>query len=99
MCDCVTDIACALRWRVALIGDISIGLCAHPVVGPPFQIHERTTLLRGHEYEEGRVVTLEIMFVKYIRTICFNIFWLLKELYFELLYNSMRKLCISKKNM
>ena len=44
-------------------------------------------------------MTLEIMFVKYIKTICFNIFWLIKELYFELLYNSMRKLCISKKNM
>ena len=24
--DCVTDIVCALRWGVALVGDISIGL-------------------------------------------------------------------------
>ena len=23
MCDCVTDIACALRWEVALVGNIS----------------------------------------------------------------------------
>ena len=42
---------------------------AHPVVGPPFQVHEKTTLLRGREYEEGRVVTLRNILVKYIRTI------------------------------
>ena len=52
MSDCVTGIACALRWGVALVGDISIGLCS-PVVGSPFQVHERTTLLRGRQYEEG----------------------------------------------
>ena len=28
VCDCVTSIACALRWGVALVGDISIGLCS-----------------------------------------------------------------------
>ena len=28
MCDCVTNIACVLRWGVALIGDIFIGLCS-----------------------------------------------------------------------
>ena len=42
-------------------------------------------LLRGREYEEGRVA----MFVKYIGTICFDIFWLVKELYIKLLYNNM----------
>ena len=58
-------------------------------MGSPFQVHERTTLLRGHEYEEGQVVALNTMFVKYIGTICFDIFWLVKELYIELLYNNM----------
>ena len=28
MCDCVTCIACAPRWKVALVGDISIELCS-----------------------------------------------------------------------
>ena len=55
----------------------------------PFQIHERTALLRGHEYEEGQGVALNTMFVKYIGTICFDIFWLVKELYIKLLYNNM----------
>ena len=31
---------------------------AHPVVGPPFQVQEKTALLRGREYEEGRVMAL-----------------------------------------
>ena len=44
---------------------------AYPVVGPPFQVHKKTTLLRGREYEEGRVVALRSIFVKYIRTILF----------------------------
>ena len=42
---------------------------AHPVLGPPFYVHENTTLLRGREYEEGLVVALRSIFVKYIRTI------------------------------
>ena len=42
---------------------------AHLVMGPSFQVHEKTTLLRGREYEEGRVVVLKSIFVKYIRTI------------------------------
>ena len=58
-------------------------------MGSPFQVHDRTVLLRGHEYEEGRVVALNTMFVKYIGTICFDIFWLVKELYIILLYNKM----------
>ena len=28
MCDYVTGIACALRWGVALVGDISTNLCS-----------------------------------------------------------------------
>ena len=31
---------------------------AHPVLRPPFQVHKKTTLLQGREYEEGRVVAL-----------------------------------------
>ena len=31
---------------------------AHPVVGSPFQVHEKTALLRGREYKEGQVVAL-----------------------------------------
>ena len=42
---------------------------AHPVVGPPFQVHEKTVLLRSCEYEEGMVVALRSIFVKYIITI------------------------------
>ena len=50
-------------------------------------------LLRGREYEEGRVVALNTMFVNYIETIYFDIFWLVKELYIKLLYNNMGR-CI-----
>ena len=49
--------------RLSLLG------FAHPVVGPPFQVHEKTALLRDREYKEGRVVALRTIFVKYIRTI------------------------------
>ena len=62
---------------------------AHPIAGSPFQVHEMTELLRGREYEEGRVVALNTMFVKYIRTIYFDIFWFVIELYIKLLYNNM----------
>ena len=58
-------------------------------MGPPFQVHKRTVLLRGREYEEGQVVALNTMFVKYIVTICFDIFWFVKELYKKILYNNM----------
>ena len=34
-------------------------------------------------------MALNTMFVKYIGTICFDIFWLVKELYIKLLYNNM----------
>ena len=52
-------------------------------------VHERTTLLQGREYEEGRVVALNTMFVKYIGIIYFDIFWFVKELYMKLLYSNM----------
>ena len=52
--------------RLSLLG------FAHPVLGSPFQVHEKTTLVRGSEYEEGRVVALRIIFVKYIRIIYFK---------------------------
>ena len=55
----------------------------------PFQVHERTVLLRGHECEEGRVVALNTMFVEYIGKIYFDIFWFVKELYIKILYNIM----------
>ena len=96
MCDCVNGIACALRWGLALIGDISTRLCS-PVVGSSFQVHERTTLLRGCDYKEGWVVALNTMFVKYIGTICFDIFWFVKELYIKLLYNNMGSCMFSRK--
>ena len=38
--------------RLSLLG------FSHPVLGSPFQIHEKTTLLQGREYKEGRVVAL-----------------------------------------
>ena len=50
--------------RLSLLG------FAHPVVGSPFQVQDeyrQTALLRGHEYEKGRVVALRRIFVKYIR--------------------------------
>ena len=55
MCDCITGISCALRWGVALVGDISTGLC------PPRLV---ITLLgtQGREYEESQVVALNTMF-------------------------------------
>ena len=71
---------------------------SHPVVGSSFQVHKRTMLLRGLEYEEGRVVALNTMFVKYIRTICFDIFWFVKELYIKLLYNNMGS-CMFTRNI
>ena len=38
--------------RLSLLG------FAHPVVGPPFQVHKKTALLRGRDYEAGRTVAL-----------------------------------------
>ena len=78
-------------WEIYLLG------FAHPIVRSPFQVHERTTLLRGREYEEGRVVALNTMFAKYIGTICFDIFWFVKELYIKLLYNNMGSCMFSRK--
>ena len=46
---------------------------AYPIVGPPFQVYEKTTLLRGREYEEGWVVALRSIFVYIIELTSFNI--------------------------
>ena len=54
-------------------------------------------LLRVRECEEGRVVALNTMFVKYIRTICFDIFWFIKNLYIKLLYNNMGSCMFARK--
>ena len=35
------NIACALRWGLALVGVISLVCFAHPVVGPPFRYLRR----------------------------------------------------------
>ena len=49
--------------RLSLLG------FAHPVVGSLFQVQEKTVLLRGRKYEEGRVVAMRSFFVKYVRII------------------------------
>ena len=48
---------------------------------------------------DSSVVALNTMFVKYIGTIYFDIFWLVKELYIKLLYNNMGIVYICKKNI
>ena len=62
-------------------------------MGSPFQVYKRMALLRGREYEEGQVVALNTMFIKYIGAICFDIFCLVKEFYIKFLYNNMGR-CI-----
>ena len=42
-------------------------------------------------------MALNTMFVKYIGTICFDIFWFVKELYIKLLYNNMRSCMFARK--
>ena len=42
-------------------------------------------------------MALNTMFVKYIGTICFDIFYLVKELCIKLLYNNMRSLHLQEK--
>ena len=66
-------------------------------MGSPFQVHERTKLLRDRDCEEGQVVALDTMFVKYIGTIYFDIFWVVKELYIKLLYNNMGTCMFARK--
>ena len=68
-------------------------------MGSPFQGYERTTLLRGRDCEEGRVVALNTMFVKYIGTICFDIFWFVKELYVKILYNNIGNYMFARKKL
>ena len=38
--------------RLSLLG------FSHPVVEPPFQVHEKTALFRGRDYEAGQTVAL-----------------------------------------
>ena len=66
-------------------------------MGSLFQVHKRTVLLRGREYEESQVVALNTMFVKYIGTICFDIFWFVTELYIKILYNNMGSCMFARK--
>ena len=54
------DIACVLRWGVALVGVIVTGLCL-PSRGTKFQVqvvHRRTALLRGPDFEGSQDVAL-----------------------------------------
>ena len=62
---CAT-IACGLRWGVTLVGDYHYWALLAQLWDPPFQVHEKTMLHRGHEYEEGRVVALRNIFCKNI---------------------------------
>ena len=60
------NIACALRWGVALVGVILIEHCS-PRRGTPFQVQvmcKRLTLIRDRMCEEGRHVALINNFVK-----------------------------------
>ena len=42
-------------------------------------------------------MALNTMFVKYIGTIYFDIFWFVKELYIKLLYNIWEVVCLQEK--
>ena len=42
-------------------------------------------------------MALNTMFVKFIRTIYFDIFWFVKELYIKLLYNNMGSCMFERK--
>ena len=44
-------------------------------------------------------MALNTMFVKYIGTICFDIFWFVKELYIKLLYNNMGSCMFASKTL
>ena len=60
------NIACALKWGVALVGVILTGHCS-PHCGTPFQVqglHRWTALKRGRDCEEGRHVALINLFIK-----------------------------------
>ena len=54
---------------------------AHPVVGPPFQVQDKcrqTALLRGRDYEAGRIVALILVLCIY-----YNDLVLIYVLYYE----------------
>ena len=60
------NIACALRWGVALVGGILYWAWL-TLYGTTFQVqgvHWWTALSRGHDCEEGRHVALKNPFVK-----------------------------------
>ena len=42
-------------------------------------------------------MALSTMFVKYIRTDCFDMFWFVKELYIKHLYNNMGSCMFARK--
>ena len=42
-------------------------------------------------------MALNIMFVKFIGTICLDIFWFVKELYIKILYNNMGSCMFERK--
>ena len=69
---CEHDIACALRWGVALEVVILTGHCS-PHRGTPFQVqvmYRRLTLIRDCRCEESRTVTLRNIFVKKLDFAC-----------------------------
>ena len=69
---CEHDIACALRWGVALVGVILTGHCS-PRRGTSFQVHvmyRRLTLIRDLRCEESRTVALRNLFVKKLDFTC-----------------------------
>ena len=44
-------------------------------------------------------MALNTMVIKYIGTICFDIFWFVKELYIKLLYNNMGSCMFARKKI
>ena len=66
---CEHDIACALRWGVALVGVILTGHCS-PHHGNPFQVqvmYRRLTLIRDCKCKESQTMALRNLFVKKTR--------------------------------
>ena len=63
---CEHDIACALRWGVALVGIILTGHCSLRR-GTPFQVqvmYRRLVLIRDRRCEESQTTALKNLFVK-----------------------------------
>ena len=69
---CEHDIACVLRWGVALIGVFLTGHYS-PRRGTPFQVqvlYKQLTLIRDRKCEESRIVALRNPFVKKLDFTC-----------------------------